>query len=120
MHTVVTAWDVRVVPEAPVSPGLSVAFGVLLAVPVVVASAAYAVLAFRVGGRAQRFRVGLITLALAQWFLLLLVSFVLGIQETAWFSIAYQVPGLVSAFFVVVAFRPPSWIRARLDRPSGA
>ena len=114
MRTVVTDWDVRVEALSPVDPVLSVAFGLALALPVVLACAAYVVLTFRVGGRDQRFRVGILALALGQWFLLLLVSFVLGLQQRAWFSVFYQVPGLISAFFVVVAFRPPSWVRERL------
>lgn len=114
MHTVVTAWDVRVVPETAVDGPLSAAFGIALALPIVAACAAYVVLAFRVGGREQRYRVGLVALALGQWFLLLLVSFLLRLQERDWFSVFYQVPGLVSALFVIVAFRPPPWLQQRL------
>lgn len=114
MRTVVTDWDVRVVPAAPPDPALSVAFGLALALPIVLACAAYVVLAFRVGDRHQRFRVGLLAVALGQWFLLLLVSFLFGIQQREWFSLLYQVPGLLSAVFVVVAFRPPPWLRERL------
>lgn len=120
MHVVVSDWDVRVMPETPVAGPLSMAFGVALAVPIVAACAAYVVLAFRVGGRPQRYRVGLIAIALGQWFLLLLVAFALGLQQRDGFSMAYQVPGLVSALCVVVAFRPPPWVRARLGIAHGA
>lgn len=120
MHTLVTPWDVRVAPEVPAPVGLSVAFGVLLAVPIVAACLGYVALTFRVGTSEQRYRVGLISLALGQWFLLLLVSFVLGVEQAEWFSMAYQVPGLLSALCVAAALRPPSWLRARLGLPSGA
>jgi hypothetical protein len=73
-----------------------------------------------VGGRPQRYRVGLIAIALGQWFLLLLVAFALGLQQRDGFSMAYQVPGLVSALCVVAAFRPPAWVRARLGIAHGA
>lgn len=120
MRTVVTGWDVRVVPAAPADPALSAAFGLTLALPVVLACGAYVAIALRHGDRQQRYRVALIGVALGQWFLLLLVSFLLGLQQREWFSMLYQVPGLLSAALVVVALRPPAWLRARMGLEAAA
>lgn len=118
--TQVTTWDVRVVPEEPMHGPLGVLFGALLAGPFILTCVGYLLLAFRVGSREQRFRVGLIALSLGQWFLVLLVSFLLGLEDREWFSLLYQVPGLVAGVLVVVAFRPPAWLRARLGLAASA
>src|ERR1051325_10590512 len=59
-HIEVTAWDVRLVADAPASALSNLLFGLLLSGPVVLVTAAYALLAFRLTDRAQKSRTSLI------------------------------------------------------------
>lgn len=109
-----TTWDVRVQPSEPLHGPLSIAFGVALAGPLLVAWSAYLVQAYPLAGPEQRYRLAVLSLSLGQWFVLLLVSFLLGLEDEPWFSFLYQLPGFLSALFVVMALRPPAWLRTHL------
>lgn len=109
-----TAWEIRIASTGTPDAAVSVAFGVLLAAPVLAAAAAYASLLRYLTDRTHRFRVGVVSLAFFQWFGAILVGFLAGWTTREWFFLVYTVPGLLAAVLVLVAYRPPRLVRDRL------
>lgn len=106
-----TAWNARAVGDAVPPTWLSVAFGLALAGPVLAGLVAYASLGFRHVGAEQRYRVALVSAAFAVWFLPVLAGIALGYAAAPWFPLLHEVPGLLAAGLIVLANRPPAFVR---------
>jgi hypothetical protein len=109
-----TAWSVRTVGASSPPQGLSVLFGVLLAAPILSAVVAYASLYFRTRRKAHRYRIVTVSAAFTLWFGPVLLGLLLGWERTDWFPLVYEVPGIVAAVLIVLAYKPPGAIRRRL------
>ncbi len=96
----------------------AIALGLLLSVPVVLAAVGYGSLFFRTEGGEQRFRVALVAGSFLVWFGWSTVSSILQLQQKYPDSAALQalnsLIALAAPLLVIMAFRPPGWIRARL------
>ncbi len=103
--------------QAP--PFVGTLIGAALVIPVVLAALAYGSLFFRVRDRAHRFRIGVVAGSFLGWFGWSLLSTLLGLStrypgSTA-LLVVNQLIGLGVPVAVIVAYRPPRWIRRRLD-----
>lgn len=108
------AWSARLVGGNGASPAATVVFGIVLAGPILALVAAYASLVFKVEERTQRYRLGMVVAGFALLFLSVILGFLLRWNAQPWFPLVYEVPALILAALVVLAYRPPSWIRQRL------
>lgn len=90
------------------------AFLAVLLGPIVVAAILYGSLYFRLKDRSQRYRVGLVSAGFLVWFAAPAVAFVAGVADDAWWPVASHVIGLVVPGIVLLAYKPPSWVRRRL------
>ena len=101
---------------------LSAAMGAALAVPVIGAALAYGTLFFRVQDRTRRFRIGAVAGSFLVWFGWSLVSSILQLQQRFPGSLRLLVVNQLIAFAVPVvvslAYRPPTWLRDRLEAPA--
>lgn len=109
----ITDWEVRARAHPERAPLLSILFAVALAVPILGGLGLYASLFFRLREPTPRYRVGLVSAGLGIFFLTILVGFLLRLEREPWFPIAYELAGLVSAAMVVLAYRPPAFVRRR-------
>lgn len=107
--------------------------GLSIILPIVLSAVAYFALFFRVEGRAQRYRIAMVGGALLFWFGSSLVAqFIRGNFENAngvvtditlnqwvyWSQIISPTISVLSALAILLAYRPPSFIRQSLE-PSG-
>jgi hypothetical protein len=101
--------------------------GLALSLPVVAAAIAYGSLYFRATARTQRFRIGVVAGSFLLWFGWSSVSSILGLTAQATklasdgdpslqhtLSLVNAAIGLVVPLFIVLAYQPPLWLRARL------
>lgn len=86
----------------------------LLLGPIVVAAILYGSLYFRLKERSQRYRVGLVSSGFLVWFAAPAVAFVAGVADDAWWPVASRVIALVVPVVVLMAYKPPAWVRRRL------
>lgn len=112
---VVSAWDAHIEPVAGAASPLFVAYGLAVTVPALLAAMLYGALYFRVQGREQRYRIGLVSSAFVMWFGVFAFAFVAGWHTEAWFPLSYELPGLAAAILVHAAFAPPLRIRPWLS-----
>lgn len=109
-----TDFAVRAAATTSPEPWLRIVFGLAVAGPVLGAVTAYALLWRQTRERGPRYRIALVSTAFALWFTPVLVGFTLGLQGAAWFPLVYEVPGLLAAGLILLAYRPPRAIARRL------
>lgn len=111
----VSAWSSGLAP--PADPRLLQGVYVFFAIPLVASILAYASLFFRVRTPLQRYRIGLVSGSLLAW----VVGGFLGASSGgAAEFVAVTLLGLVAAGAVLLAYRPPRWVLARVDPESEA
>lgn len=100
----------------------SIVVGLLFSVPIFAGALAYASLAFRVRGPAPRYRIGMVAGAFLVQFGWSIVSATLGLARKYPDSVALlvvqQAIAIAVPIFVILAYRPPAWIRHRLEAAS--
>lgn len=112
--------------EIPRSAGLTL--GIALVAPILVGAIAYARLFFRVDDITQRYRIGLVSMSLVGWFFTSLLGSVVTVgdhplSQQPWWTYVARIVGFVASVVILMAYRPPSWIRHRfgirgLDEPA--
>jgi len=116
------------VPCSGLTPaGISILLGLALSLPIVGAAIAYGSLYFRATERTQRFRIAITAGSFVLWFGWSTLSSVLGLSRRAQdlqaagdpslqhtLSLVNSAIALVVPVFVVLAYRPPLWLRTRL------
>ena len=107
-------WDVQVQYADQPTGWAMIGIVVLLIVPILVAVAAYASLAFRLERGEQRLRVILVSLAFLVWFGGSLLAVALGLTRVEWWGLAAKLLSLGSALLVGLAYHPPQRLRRRV------
>jgi hypothetical protein len=101
---------------------LTASMGAALAVPVVAAAFAYGTLFFKVQDRTRRFRIAAVAGSFFLWFGWSLVSSILQLQTrfpgSVRLLVANQLIALAVPVIVTLAYRPPTWLRDRLEAPA--
>lgn len=100
-------------PTVQVSPAVTGVLLVALLGPVLVAAVGYARLFFRVEGRTQRYRIGLVAVTLLAWFGSSAIASATGASKIVWWPIVSGLLGLAAAVSIFFAYQPPSFIRRR-------
>lgn len=100
-------------------PLQSLIFGLLVAVPPLLSAVAFFLLYFKTNMLEQKYRIAMISAALVLWFGSSLVGTVTGISsdestQRAW-QLANGTVALCASIAVYIAYKPPAWIRRRLD-----
>ena len=103
----------RLDPQPQTSPAVTGVLLSLLLGPVLVAAVGYFRLFFRVEGRTQRYRIGLIAITLLAWFGSSGVAAVVGVSNEPWWGAVNSVLGLAAAVSIYFAYQPPSYVRRR-------
>lgn len=102
----------------------TIVFGLLFSVPIFLAALAYLSLAFRITDRAPRYRIAMVGGVFVLRFGWSIVSAVTGLTrryaDAPWLDFVNQGFSLLVPVVVILAYRPPGWIKARLDPPLGA
>jgi hypothetical protein len=106
-HIETSVFSVRAVPDARPPAPMRILFGAAVGLPILVALVAYASLYGRTRDPAARHRIAMVSGAFAIWFVPVLLALVLDWSDAAWFPLTYQVPGVVAAVLIVMAFRAP-------------
>ena len=110
----VRAWQVATVHAAPLQgPAYTMIVG-LVAVPLLLAIAAYGSLFFRVADPTARYRIGLVTLGLLGWILTEAIAFATGFASTSAGELTRRLAALGGTLVVLSAYLPPRWARDRL------
>jgi len=104
----------------PASGGvLWIALALILG-PVLFAAIAYGSLYRRVESPLQKYRVALVSSAFIVWFgAAPILGFATGWSSTDWWPIVSAVLGLAIPMLIILAYRPPAWVRSRLGVVSG-
>lgn len=103
----------------------SIVLGLLFSVPIFAGAVAYASLAFRVRDPSPRYRIGMVAGAFMVQFGWSIVSASLGLArkypDAVWLLVIQQAIAIAVPICVILAYRPPAWIRRRLEAaPVGA
>lgn len=106
-------WTARVTYENPLQGPTATTVLALLVFPQILGALAYFSLYFRLEDRTQRFRVALVSLSILVWFTSALLASAAGLSQQDWWQVASRLLGLAAALAVVVAYRPPRWLRER-------
>jgi hypothetical protein len=96
--------------EPPGAPLVGLAFIVL---PAVVGALAYLRLYFRATHRSQKYRIAVVSSALLVWWVVAVAAGQRQLLEVDWLQVGQRFLGLLAAFAVLAAFRPPAWVRAK-------
>lgn len=107
-------WQVQLVGELTSTAAENLLFGLLLAAPVVTTVAAFTIFAFRIREPDLRYRLGMMSAGFLILFGTILLAYLVGWTDEAWFPLSYQVPALVLSLLVVLAYRPPGWVGRRI------
>lgn len=98
------AWQIQFVGSARPPEWMSIAFGALVALPILLAIALYAGLYRSTSDARVRRRIGLLSTAFGIWFGVVLLAFVLGWDRADWFPLTYEAPGFVAGILIVIAY----------------
>lgn len=88
----------------------------LLLLPQIVGAVAYFTLLFKTDDPLQRYRIGLVAGTIIVWFGASILASLLGINDTEAWQIVSRLNGLAAALLILAAYRPPAWVRGRLQR----
>lgn len=114
----VEAWDVELVDERDIAGPLAVAVYGALVGPVLFAAFGYLSLFFRTRDPHQRYRIALVSGSFIAWFGAVLLAAILDLEaRIAWWPLASRLIALGATALVLLAFRPPRWVRRRLGLP---
>ncbi|SRR5581483_3769214 len=100
-------------PQPDASPVVTTALLALLLGPVLLGALGYFRLYFRVEGRTQRYRIGLIAITLFAWFGSSGAAAVAGFNDEAWWGVVNSLLGLAAAVSIFFAYQPPAYVRRR-------
>ncbi|MFA5944837.1 MAG: hypothetical protein WC876_10270 [Candidatus Thermoplasmatota archaeon] len=120
-------WALRTEPTVQLGAAASLLFTIVLVGPQVFAAVAYALLFRKTSDRTQRYRIALVAGSIIVWF----GSSILGTAAQVSTDLSWQIIsrsiGILGALVILMAYKPPHWVRAKYgirsivdERPSGA
>ncbi|MEA3203187.1 MAG: hypothetical protein QOI63_862, partial [Thermoplasmata archaeon] len=101
--------------ENILGPAGGLVFLLLFVGPQVVGALAYFTLFFRTDDPWARYRIGMVSLSLTVWFGSSVVAGLLGFGQDERWMLLSRLISLVAALVILMAYRPPAWVRRRLD-----
>lgn len=113
-------WSLQVEPEPDLPSIVVVLFLVFLVGPQIGASVAFIRLAFRLEGRTQKYRAGVVGTSILVWFGLTLIvgavasALKLDLAGNVVWQVVSRLIGLAAATMILMAYLPPAWIKRRL------
>jgi hypothetical protein len=107
-------WSVSYSYASPPSPDLVISFLVFVVGPQLLAGLALVVLALRLPPSGARTRTGVVAAGVLLWFGSALLGPALGLQGDLWSLMTLLIPLLVGSS-VLAVYRPPRWLRDRVD-----
>lgn len=88
----------------------------LLLAPTVLAAALYGSLFFRLEDPEHRYRIALVSGSFILWFGgLPVIGLAFGLSDEDWWRLLSRFVGLLIPLLIIAAYRPPAWVRKRLD-----
>lgn len=106
-------WSLRTEPRVEFGTWFNVAFSVLLVGPQLVAAVAYARLYRKTDDRTQRYRIALVTGSIIVWFGTSLVASAFDASDNVTWQMASRVLSVIAVLVILMAYKPPSWVRER-------
>ncbi|MBI2078496.1 MAG: hypothetical protein HYT80_09040 [Euryarchaeota archaeon] len=115
--------DLSYAAESPAWTRLLVFVGIVL--PPILLSTAYLVAIMRLprSERGQRYRAILVSSSLIVWWVVAVIAGQRMAFEQEWFQLVNRMVGLAASLIILIAYRPPSWIRRAMSmeaRPAAA
>jgi hypothetical protein len=106
-------WALETEPEVDLGPAFGLVFSLLIIGPQLVAAIAYARLFSKTDDRTQRYRIALITGSIIVWFGSGLVATGAQVSDELSYQLASRLIGIAGALVILMAYRPPRWIRSK-------
>lgn len=106
-------WALKTEPEIELDPLFGLVFVLLVVGPQLVAAIAYARLFSKTRDRTQRYRIALVTGSIIVWFGSGIVATGAQVSDALSYQLFSRLVGIVGALVILVAYKPPRWVRAR-------
>lgn len=107
-------WAIETRPEPPeLGLAFSLAFTLLLVGPPLVAAVAYARLYFKTKDRTARWRIALVTGSILVWFGSSVVATGAQVSDDLTYQLASRLIGIAGALVILMAYKPPQWVRLK-------
>jgi MFS family permease len=104
-------WSIRTEPQVEFGLAFNLGFTLLIIGPQMLAAIAYARLYRKTDDRTQKYRIAMVTGSILLWFGSSVVAAALELsQDVAW-QLASRLIGIVGALGILVAYKPPRWLR---------
>lgn len=114
-RVVLNEWNVTMENARTLSSTATAVLLVVLLGPVLAAAALYGSLAFRSDAPIVRYRVGMTSGAFLLWFGSSAVAAMTGLTSLPYWPLASRAIGLIATLLVLAAYRPPKFVRAKLE-----
>lgn len=114
-YTTITdnGWALVALPKFELSQGIGLIAILVLLGPQVAAAVAYGRLFFKTRDRTQRYRIALLSGAIVGWFGTSLAAAAADASEGQTWQFLSRLIGLAAGAVILMAYRPPAWIRSR-------
>jgi hypothetical protein len=106
-------WTIRTEPQAELGLAFNLGFILLIVGPQMLAAIAYARLYRKTEDRTQKYRIAMVTGSILVWFGSSVVAAALELSEDVTWQLASRVIGIIGALGILMAYRPPQWIREK-------
>ncbi|HJQ93177.1 MAG TPA: hypothetical protein VJ874_02705 [Candidatus Thermoplasmatota archaeon] len=106
-------WSLQREPDVDLGPAFGLAFSLLIIGPQLVAAIAYARLFAKTRDRTQRYRIALVTGSIIVWFGSGLVATGAQVSDDLAYQLFSRLIGVAGALVILMAYKPPHWIRAK-------
>ena len=106
-------WAIETEPEVELGLAFGLGFSLLIIGPQLVAAIAYARLFSKTSDRTQRYRIALITGSIIVWFGSGLVASGAQVSDDLTYQLFSRLIGIAGALVILMAYKPPQWIRAK-------
>lgn len=106
-------WALETEPEVELGFAFGLGFTLLIIGPQLVAAIAYARLFSKTRDRTQRYRIALITGSIIVWFGSGLVATGAQVSDDLSYQLFSRLIGIAGALVILMAYKPPRWIRKR-------
>jgi hypothetical protein len=106
-------WRLETEPDVEFGLAFNLAFVALIIGPALVTAIAYARLYRKTGDRTQKYRIALVTGAIIVWFGSSVVGTAAQVTEALAWQLFTRVIGVLGALVILMAYKPPRWVREK-------